>query len=138
MRGYDYSTENIYFITVCTKNKSCLFGFPEERNRCREAAEQGILELAGHCPGIRVEKHVVMPNHVHMLLRQFTDAPQLPQIIGSYKSYVSRIIHKTDPKLTVWQTSFHDHVVRDQKGYQNIWNYIDANPMNWEKDCFYI
>jgi hypothetical protein len=40
-------------------------------------------------------------------------------------------------KIMVWQRSFHDHVIRDQAGYKKICLYIEGNPMNWEKDCFY-
>ena len=38
---------------------------------------------------------------------------------------------------TVWQTRFHDHVIRNEKSYLKIWNYIDTNPLQWEKDIFY-
>lgn len=37
----------------------------------------------------------------------------------------------------IWQKSFHDHVVRTEHGYAQIWQYIDTNPQNWHKDCFY-
>ncbi|MDQ9816352.1 hypothetical protein RFZ01_18460, partial [Acinetobacter pittii] len=62
----------------------------------------------------------------------------LSNVVGQYKSFVSRKIHGSCPELRVWQTSFHDHVVRNQQDYQRIWAYIDGNPSNWEKDCFYL
>ena len=39
--------------------------------------------------------------------------------------------------MTVWQRSFHDHIIRDEKDYLKIWQYIDENPSKWEQDCFY-
>ena len=60
------------------------------------------------------------------------------QVIGQYKSGVSREIRKIDPEFVLWQRSFHDHIIRNQKQYEKIWMYIENNPLRWEKDCFYI
>lgn len=38
----------------------------------------------------------------------------------------------------IFQRSFHDHIIRDEKDYLKIWNYIDTNPNKWNEDCFYI
>ena len=54
------------------------------------------------------------------------------------KSGVTRWIRKYVPDVTVWQRSYHDHVIRTQAAYEKIWLYIEANPMNWDKDCFYM
>jgi hypothetical protein len=59
-------------------------------------------------------------------------------VVGSFKSYVTRMIHRDRPDLTIWQTSFHDHVIRSWKQYQKIREYIQTNPMRWNKDCFYM
>lgn len=40
-------------------------------------------------------------------------------------------------KLTIWQHSFHEHIIRDSKDYEKISNYIDINPIKWQYDCFY-
>ncbi|MBQ8622333.1 MAG: transposase, partial [Oscillospiraceae bacterium] len=85
-----------------------------------------------------IDKYVVMPNHIHIIIFLYGGKSRLDNIIGSYKSFVSRRIHKQQPALKVWQESFHDHIVRNEKSYQNIWLYIESNPMNWEKDCFYL
>ena len=39
---------------------------------------------------------------------------------------------------SIWQKLFHDHVVRGEKDYLKIWNYIEGNPSKWEEDCFYV
>ena len=64
----------------------------------------------------------------------YGDPPlQLFDIIGNFKSYTT---HKNGK--TLWQRSFHDHIIRDERDYQKIWNYIDSNPYKWNEDCFFI
>jgi hypothetical protein len=47
-------------------------------------------------------------------------------------------IHEILPGEEVWQVSFHDHKIRNQKQYEKIWTYIENNPKKWEMDCFYM
>ena len=136
MKNFDYSSVNYYFITICTWDKNCIFGNPGQLNSLGEIARQGILEIESHFPGITVDKYVVMPNHVHTIL-VLDGSVDLSVAIGLYKSYVTRKIHEIHSNLKVWQSSFHDHVIRNQASYEKIWLYIDANPDNWSKDCFY-
>jgi REP element-mobilizing transposase RayT len=39
--------------------------------------------------------------------------------------------------ISVWQKSFYDHVVRDEQDFQQIWKYIDENPMKWQQNCYF-
>ena len=50
---------------------------------------------------------------------------------------VSRDIHIKGNEDTVWQRSFHDHIIRGRNDYLEIWNYIDTNPQRWVQDCYY-
>ena len=137
LQGYDYSTSNYYFVTVCTFEKQCIFGKPEELNELGKIVEQGIAKIPEHFPGTKMDGFVVMPNHIHMLIFLPGGRSKLEHIIGSLKSYVTREIHRLQPDLKIWQTSFHDHIIRNEKAYQKIWLYIESNPRNWAKDCFY-
>ena len=137
LKGYDYSLENYYFITICTFEKKCLFGTVENRNIFGHYAAQGFEEIPFHYPDVKVDKYVVMPNHVHAVIYVQGEKSNLSRVVGSYKSYVTKKIHETCPDIKIWQPSFHDHIIRNEKSYQNIWLYIDGNPINWEKDCFY-
>ncbi|NTD99997.1 transposase [Agrobacterium tumefaciens] len=56
-------------------------------------------------------------------------------IIGSYKSAVTKHCNRLGFKFA-WQPLFYDHIIRDERSFQNISNYIINNPMNWEKDKF--
>ena len=134
---YDYSQPNYYFVTICTKEKHCIFGKAGSLNWRGNIAEEGIFAITKHFPSVLIDKYVVMPNHIHaIVILQQTDV-NLTTVIGQYKAHVSRKIHEKEPERTVWQTSFHDHVIRNQQSYEKIWLYIDANPANWEKDCFF-
>jgi len=134
---YDYSTPNYYFVTICTRDKPCLFGTPEKLTVCGEIARQGMEKMESHFPSVRVDKYVVMPNHVHAILELRGHDADLSVVIGQYKAYVTRRIRQRWPETIVWQTSYHDHVVRDQNGYEKIWLYIESNPQNWDRDCFF-
>ena len=59
----------------------------------------------------------------------------ISSIIGSYKSICTKIINKTqNNKLFRWQPRFYDHIIRDEKSFNRIRQYIKDNPMNWEED----
>jgi len=137
--GYDYSSCNYYFITICTHEKKCMFGFQNHLTGIGKIVDRHIRNIPGYYQNVLVDKYVVMPNHVHMILviGDGENNPNLNQIIGQYKSGVSREIHKLFPDHMIWQRSFHDHIIRNQKSYEKIWTYIENNPLKWEEDCFY-
>lgn len=132
--GYDYSKENYYFVTICTHEKKCYFYSGSILNRYGKTAQKCMEEIPYHFPGVKVDKYVVMPNHVHaIVVIEEGCAASLSTIIGQYKSAVSKYVSAS----RLWQRSFHDHVIRNQISYEKIWNYIDTNPVRWKSDCFY-
>lgn len=92
---------------------------------------------------IDVEKFIVMPNHVHLLVRVLesssgssgTPTPTndvIPRFVSTLKRYCNKSFGEN-----VWQRSYYDHIIRDDKDYLNIWQYIDCNYMKWKIDRFY-
>ena len=138
MKHYDYSTPNYYFVTICTKDKNCIFGNPGQLNTLGQIARDRLLETSVHFPEVAVDKYVVMPNHVHAILILRQQDVKLTTVIGQYKAAVTRQARKVVPGMDIWQTSFHDHVIRSQRSYEKIWLYIEGNPAKWQEDCFYI
>jgi REP element-mobilizing transposase RayT len=138
--GYDYSTCNFYFITICTYEKKCIFGEPEQLNMQGKIAEEHIKRIHENYSDVNINQYVVMPNHVHMIIEVGCNAnnPSISTLIGLYKAGVTKVIRQTFPQMEVWQRSFHDHVIRNQAGYEKIWTYIQNNPKKWELDCFYV
>lgn len=59
-------------------------------------------------------------------------------IIGSYKAICKKIICQAFPELNfAWQERFHDHIIRDEKSFNHISNYIVTNAQNWKEDRFH-
>ncbi len=100
--------------------------------------EEAINEIPVHYPNVCVEKYVIMPNHIHLLLMIDTlpgrsvIAPTVSTVIRHMKGFTTRKIG-----CRIFQKSFHDHIIRKESDYQMIWQYIDTNPIRWEQDCFY-
>ena len=147
--GYDYSTNGAYFITVCTYEKKQLFGSIGADSISARMVERTFLETIQKYDNVKSPVYVVMPNHFHAIIQieraDMDSAPTISQIIQSFKRYstVEYIKLVNENKLPrfdgkVWQRSFHDHVVRGEKDYLEIWNYIEGNPSKWEEDCFYV
>ena len=136
MKDFDYSTPTAYFITICTANKTCIFGLPAQLNAWGQIASDAARQLPVQFPGLTMEHFVIMPNHVHLLMTT-TPSHSLTAIVGSYKSRVTRLIHDSGCEMEIWQRSFHDHVIRTQDAWERIWKYIEENPYMWEQDCFY-
>ena len=112
---------------------------PDALNELGHTVRACIEQIPFHYDCATVEKYVVMPNHVHMLiLLTGENCPALSTIIGSYKSNVSKQIHLINPAVRVWQRSFHDHIVRNENTLERIWKYIDENPYHWNEDKFFV
>ena len=136
LKEYDYTTPNYYFITICTWEKSCIFGTATKSNAWGSIARNKMESISTHFVDVIVDKYVVMPNHVHAILVLEGNA-NLSTVVGQYKSAVTKEIHELDPRINVWQTSFYDHIIRNQEDYARIWEYIDTNPARWNDDCFF-
>lgn len=53
-------------------------------------------------------------------------------VIRSFKTMVTREIGSY-----ILQRSYHDHIIRSEKDYREIWRYTDNNIIKWKYDCFY-
>jgi len=137
--NFDYSLPNYYYLTLCTHNRNCYFGKPDQLNDIGITVKSHIERLDTSYPQVRVDKYVVMPNHIHMILvLEGKKTPEIPHIISQFKGAVSKEIRKKYPGLQLWQRSYYDHVIRDQLGYEQIWLYIEGNPQCWEKDDHFV
>ena len=136
--NYDYSCHNYYFVTICTQDKLCLFGSLGKLSLVGVIAEECLRDVPGHFSGVTIDKWVVMPNHVHIIVILPGDGVNLSTVIGQYKAAVTKAARIVRPDIQIWQASFHDHIIRNQADYERIWTYIDVNPARWMDDCFYI
>ncbi len=60
----------------------------------------------------------------------------LSSIVGGYKSAVTKHCNRLSIEFA-WQPRFHDHIIRDEKSFHRISQYIQHNPRNWSKDKFH-
>jgi REP element-mobilizing transposase RayT len=173
LKGYDYSQNGCYFVTICTKDRRPILGdillefgnMPTELNRhipvganCVRpldnvvsiklspigmVVENKIPVLSNTYGNIFVDKYVVMPNHVHAIISIMSDklqelswrtkfAPTISRIIKQFKGAITKRLG-----LTVWQKSFYDRVIRDEREYENVAEYIAKNPSNWTNDDYF-
>ena len=152
LKGYDYSSPGAYFVTICTQNRECILGdivgqglAPAEMRLSQygKIAKDQLLDLEHRYKSIKINKYVIMPNHIHVIIiidnaAGASHCPTISDIICSYKSLTTRMCNKLDNKQQkIFQTSFHDHIIRGEKDHQKIWEYIDTNVLRWKKDCFH-
>lgn len=148
LRGYDYAAAGHYFVTICTKGRemllSCvgaghLAGPTVTLTAHGRIVEAFIQAIPGAYSGVTVDKYMIMPNHVHLLLGLVQGpagcpAPtDIPRIVGALKSLTSR-----KAGMPLWQRSYYDHIIRNESDYLRIWNYIDTNPARWREDEYYV
>ena len=148
---FDYSTPGAYFVTICTHNRKCLLsrivphGFdPAEIQYTvlgRIALNQ-LLLLENRYPSLKIDKFVIMPNHIHVIffLEQPENVgrqPSVTDIVCAYKSLTTRACKGLYTLDKLFQSSFYDHVIRGQADYDEIAEYIVNNPKKWELDKLY-
>lgn len=77
LKGYDYSSEGSYFLTMCTYNRLHFFGEIENEsmqlNELGKIAEHIWNEIPVHFPNFELDAFIVMPNHVHCILNIVSD-----------------------------------------------------------------
>ena len=105
-----------------------------------QIVDSEIRAVEHHYPNVKVNKYVVMPNHVPYCGTDKSVPYSIPNIVGKLKAASTRVARKSNllsSTAPLWQKSYHDHVIRSNMDYQQIWKYIDENPAKWKLDCFY-
>ena len=154
MATYDYSSNGAYFITICTaarRNILCeivgegLCALPQVKlTKIGKIVDEAVCFIKENYDGIEVDNYVIMPNHIHLLILVnyddncdktggYGDPPlRIFDIVGRLKSFTTNEYGRV-----LWQRSFHDHVIRNEKDYKKIYEYISSNPSIWQKDSLY-
>lgn len=146
LENYDYSTSGAYFITVCATNREKIFWNNVGADIIRpqniqlstvgKITEQGILQINNHYENVTVDKYVIMPDHIHFILHiksnkngRMISATTVSTVVGSMKRWVSKQTGKP-----IWQKSFYEHTIRNQTDYNDIYEYIENNPLKYMLD----
>ena len=108
LEGYDYSRSGYYFVTVCTRNRACLFWGPGRAglgpaptpplNEYGRLVAEAWADLPNHIAGVELDKFVVMPNHVHGIIRLtgICPGPILPAAPAPFVGAGPRPAHPAD------------------------------------------
>jgi len=83
-------------------------------------------------PEIYIARHIVMPNHIHMIVKIQDAKRSIPKVIQQFKGIVSKRIG-----FSPWQRNFHDRIIRNENEYIRIEAYIKENVSKWDEDCFH-
>lgn len=147
LERWDYSDSGYYFVTVCVKEREHLLG------RCVgadvligphiELSKYGkiVEDVLSQMPN--VDQYVVMPNHIHVVFAippqkeeasgpMRTSAPAIPWMVRYLKRMVTQKCGRP-----IWQRSYYDHIIRDERDYLRIKEYIVTNPAKWKEDPYY-
>lgn len=166
IREYDYSKDGLYFITICTNKRSCLFGKVENDiimlNDAGRMIDDEWKNIPILFPNVQLHDYVIMPNHFHSIIHitnpvesanvpNFNGQPQgiaptaapvsIGRLVGAFKSittvrYIEGIRQHGWTKFNnrLWQHNYWERVIRRDKTYLYLAQYIKNNPAVWTKD----
>ena len=156
LQEYNYNQDGAYFITICTKDRrkvlSTIVGDDAHivPKRYGEILEKYIKNVP------EIEKYIIMPDHVHMIIRlqggaMWASPPtKNDQVVGLHvdaymrsQNKIASIVRSLKILTTkeigesIFQRSYYDHVIRNQQDYNTVWEYIENNPLKWKlmQDC---
>ena len=137
LQGYDYSEGNMYFITICVKDRLEMLGEIIEDNikltKEGNIVKQNINKIEQIYKNTIIDEYVIMPNHIHiLLLLNYKSSVTISKIIKHFKTNITREI-----EYSIWQKSFYEHIIRNEKEYLKIKEYIKNNVINWRKDKYF-
>ena len=163
LKNFDYNTIGAYFITICTQDRRQILSripvgvdVPGDPNNvpatsknvellpCGIVADKCIKGMNEFYDNITVDRYVIMPNHIHILLfvrddgtpRTSTPTAKQTSAVSHFVSTFKRFCNK-EYGGNVWQRGFYDHIIRGQEDYEEVAKYIYENPMRWYYDELY-
>ena len=144
LKEYDYSNAGYYFITICTKNKHPLFGKINGTrallNEYGKIIENNLKNIQKIYRQTELDYYVIMPDHIHFVLiinsgrngSEERTKMQLSKIIQQFKRQCSIDIKQKGFSKEIWQRSFYDRIIRNEKELYFIRKYIEQNPLAYE------
>lgn len=144
LRGVDYAAAGAYFVTMCVQHMEPRFGTIRDGqvilNTAGEMVARVWEENIARYPGTELDAYVVMPNHMHAIVFLGTDPDidlnaALTRIVQSFKSlttveYTRGVRDGIYPpyERILWQRSFNERILRDDREMDIVRTYIESNP----------
>ena len=130
LENFDYSEKGDYFVTICVKERRNIFW----KNNYSHISDKDIRSFYNHNGNIadkiinnvnitlkddvNIEKFTIMPDHIHLIVSICNDNNlSLENIVR----FIKRQISIETGLKNLWQKSFYDHIIRNQKDYDEVW-----------------
>ena len=134
LENYDYGQEGAYFITICVKDRKRILCDIVGDDAHIVPKTYGKIVEKYICNVPEIDKYVIMPDHIHLIIRiengsmsASTPTNKVASIVRSIKTLTTKEIGKP-----IFQRSYYDHIIRNQKDYNEIFEYIENNPLKWK------
>jgi REP element-mobilizing transposase RayT len=146
LKAWNYGSDGHYFITICTCKREPFFGTLESNGDIiysitGDYVIQSIYTIPTFHPFVTLDKFVVMPDHLHLILifagldnnaknkgRFGPQSKNLASVMRGFKSSVTIFTSKHNIEFS-WQAGFYDHIIRNENQLERIRNYIINNPI---------
>ena len=133
LENYNYSENGAYFITICVKDRKKILSDIVGDDAHIVPKRIGLIVEKYIKNAREIEKYIIMPDHVHMIIRinngtmrASSPTNRISSIVRSIKVLATKEVGKP-----IFQRSFYDHIIRNQEDYNEIWEYIENNPKKW-------
>ena len=148
---YNYSNIGYYFITMCTQDRKCTLSniINNDNNNFLKLellpygiiTEKYLKSSNAAYNNLKIYDYIIMPNHVHFIceikIKKEIDSLPANQIIPSVVGTLKKLINK-ECEEKIWQRNYYEHIIRDEKEYLEILQYIQDNPYKWIEDKYYL
>lgn len=128
LKYYDYSKANLYFITIDTYDKKDIFGIVKDNKMVLNDVGKTLNDTYNSVfdnGKAEIICFQIMPNHIHFILELKNDGDiSLSGAVSYFKSCVTRRIGIKP----LWMRGYYDRVIRDDREFENVYNYIINNP----------
>lgn len=136
---YDYNANGAYFITICTQNRRKILSDIVGDDAHIVPKPYGCIVEKYIRNASEIVKYVIMPDHIHLIIQLDKGAmwASPPTERKTQQNRVSTIVRSIKVLTTkevgepLFQRSYYDHVIRNQKDFDEVWKYIDNNPRKW-------
>lgn len=139
LNGYDYSLCGAYFVTICVANKEAVLWESVGANCVRprdrlsdigKIIDDEIQKLNSIYDNVALGEYCIMPDHIHLIVFISDDESGRPQVAPILSRIVKQFKGSVTKKLgfCIWQKSFYDKIIRNEKGYREVVEYIRRNP----------
>lgn len=135
--GWSYRSEGAYFVTILTSKRTRFLSSIRSGvvvlTKAGEIVEECWLRIPRIHYGVRIDRFVIMPDHLHGIIWLDHPVSSLDQILGAFKSATTRQVNVwcETPGRSIWHRGYHDRIIRDQRHLQATRQYIERNPARW-------